>query len=274
MSALFRRMLSTAGPAAGSYEHLLVSKPAPGVSLLTFNRPKALNALNNALIKELNHAIETANKTKDIGAIVITGSERAFAAGADIKYMKDLNFAQAYAGDFISHWSDQISSRKPIIAAVNGYALGGGCEIAMMADIMYAGDKAVFGQPEIKLGTMPGAGGTQRLTRAIGKVRAMELILTGRNFSAQEACDWGLAARVFPAADLVDEAVKTAAEIASNAPLATLACKDAVNQAFESSLSTGVRYERNIFYGLFGSADRKEGMAAFAEKRKADWKGE
>lgn len=259
---------------AGSYEHLLVSKPAPGVRLLTLNRPKALNALNNALISEINHAINTANQDKEIGAIVITGSERAFAAGADIKAMKDLNFAKAYGGNFISHWSDQINSRKPIIAAVNGYALGGGCEIAMMADILYAGDKAVFGQPEIKLGTMPGAGGTQRLTRAIGKVRAMELILTGRNFTAQEAFDWGLAARVFPAEKLLDEAVKTAAEIAGNAPLAVMACKDAVNQAFESSLSTGVRYERNIFYGLFGSEDRREGMTAFAEKRKAEWKGE
>lgn len=270
MATMFRRMMST----AGSYEHLLVSKPAPGVRLLTLNRPKALNALNFALISEINQAVDEANRDKEIGAIVITGNERAFAAGADIKAMKDLSFAEAYAGNFIAHWSDQMRSRKPIIAAVNGYALGGGCEIAMMADILYAGDKAVFGQPEIKLGTMPGAGGTQRLTRAIGKVRAMELVLTGRNFTAQEAFDWGLAARIYPSEKLVDEAVKTAAEIASNAPLAVIACKDSVNQAFESDLASGVRYERNLFYGLFGSKDRHEGMTAFAEKRKAEWKGE
>lgn len=267
---VFRRTYST----GMSNEFVLVSKPKTGVRLLTLNRPKALNALKGELIRELNSALADADKDSSIGAIVITGSEKAFAAGADIKEMASRSFADVFGGNFIADWSGVSNIRKPVIAAVNGYALGGGNELAMMADITYAGEKAVFGQPEIKLGIIPGAGGTQRLTRAIGKAKAMELVLTGRNLSAQEALEWGLVAKVLPAEDVVDYAVNTAASIAELSPLAVKAAKEAVNEAFESPLATGVRFERRLFHGLFGSADQKEGMAAFSEKRKADFKGE
>ncbi|ANB12784.1 Ehd3p [Sugiyamaella lignohabitans] len=257
----------------GSYEHIVVSKPATGVRLVTLNRPKALNALFSPLIAELNHALFDADKDPEIGAIVITGSEKAFAAGADIKEMKDKTVAEVYGKDFIENWNDQTRVKKPIIAAVNGYALGGGCELALMADIIYAGEKAVFGQPEIKLGVIPGAGGTQRLARYIGKARASELILTGRNFSAQEALEWGMVAKVFKPEELVDQAVKTAAEIAQFSPLAVKAAKEAINEGYNLSLEQGLKYERRVFHTLFGTEDQKEGMAAFAEKRKASFTG-
>lgn len=257
----------------GSYEYIVESKPTPGVRLITLNRPKALNALFTPLILELNNALVKADRDEEIGAIVITGSEKAFAAGADIKEMKDKTFAEVYGKDFIENWSDQTNVKKPIIAAVNGYALGGGCELAMMADIIYAGEKAVFGQPEIKLGVIPGAGGTQRLTRLIGKSRATELILTGRNFSAQEALQWGLVSKIVEPSKLVDEAVKTAAEIAQYSPLAVKAAKEAILESQQTGLDQGVKYERRLFHGLFGSQDQKEGMSAFAEKRKAKFEG-
>lgn len=258
---------------AGSYEHIIVSKPASGVRLVTLNRPKALNALCTPLIDELNHALGSAEKDPEIGAIVITGSEKAFAAGADIKEMKDKTFADVYANDFIASWQ-QGGVRKPVIAAVNGFALGGGCELAMMGDIIYAGEKATFGQPEIKLGVIPGAGGTQRLPLLIGKARAAELILTGRNFSAAEALEWGLVSKVFPVDQLVNEAVKTASEIAAFSPLAVKAAKEAINEGYQLPLDQGLKYERRVFHSLFGSKDQKEGMAAFAEKRKANFTGE
>lgn len=267
----FRSYTSTGG---GSFEHLLVSKPTPGVRLIQLHRPKALNALFTPLILELNSALATADADTEIGAIVLTGSsERAFAAGADIKEMKDKSFADCFGKDFIENWSDIVKIKKPIIAAVNGFALGGGCELAMMCDIIYAGEKAVFGQPEIKLGVIPGAGGSQRLTAAVGKSNAMELILTGRTFSATEALTWGLVTKIFKPEELVDEAVKTAAVIAKHSPLAVKAAKEVVNESFNVGLEQGVKYERRVFHGLFGSQDQKEGMAAFAEKRSAKFTG-
>lgn len=256
-----------------SNEFVLASKPVTGVRQLTLNRPKALNALNTGLINELNAALQDADKDDSIGAIVLTGSERAFAAGADIKEMQEHTAASMYGGNFIASWSQIRNISKPIIAAVRGYALGGGCELAMSTDIIYAGKSAKFGQPEISLGVIPGAGGTQRLTRAIGKSRAMELILTGKPFSAEEAEKWGLVARVFEDENVVGEAVKTASQIAALSPLAVKAAKDAVNQSFEDSLSTGILFERRLFYLLFGSEGQKEGMAAFTEKRKPNFKG-
>lgn len=263
------RMYST----GGSFEHLIISKPAPGVRLIQLNRPKALNALCTPLIDELNIALRQADEDQEIGAIVLTGSEKAFAAGADIKEMKDLTIATAYGKDYIKSWSDLMNITKPIIAAVNGYALGGGCELAMMCDIIYAGEKAVFGQPEIKLGVIPGAGGSQRLVKLIGKSRAMEFILTGRNITSAQALEWGMAAQVFKPDELVNEAVKTASEIASFSPIAVKAAKEVVNESFNLPLEQGIKYERRIFHTLFGSQDQKEGMAAFAEKRKAIWTG-
>ncbi|KAK9473749.1 ClpP/crotonase-like domain-containing protein [Dipodascopsis tothii] len=253
---------------SSTYDNLLVTRPAAGVQLVTLNRPKALNALSTPLIADLHAALRAADADADVGVVVLTGSEKAFAAGADIKEMKDKTFADVATENFIAGWSAAMQIRKPVIAAVNGYALGGGCELAMMADIVYAGDKAVFGQPEIKLGIIPGAGGTQRLTRAIGRARAMELILTGANFSAEEAAAWGLVARVFPAAELVDEAVKTAARIAGMGRLAVLAAKQSINYGLEVGQAEGLVFERKTFHSLFATADQKEGMAAFAEKRK------
>jgi len=224
---------------------------------------------------ELNDALNKLNSSKDIGAIVITGSEKAFAAGADIKEMKDIQFSDAFGNDFIKLWSDLTLIPKPVIAAVNGYALGGGCELAMMADILYCGPKATFGQPEIKLGVIPGAGGSQRLIRAIGKAKAMELILTGKNFSAEEAEKWGLAARVFASPDeCVQGALDTAETIASYGKLAVKAAKEVVNQSMETGLSEGVKYERRIFHSLFATRDQKIGMTAFAEKKKPEWSNE
>lgn len=218
--------------------------------------------MNSAFMSEINTALHNSEKDPSIGATVITGSEKAFIAGADIKEMKDKTFSEAYSDDFIESWSLQTAQiKKPIISAVNGYALGGGCELAMMADIMYCSASATFGQPEIKLGIIPGAGGSQRLTRAIGKSRAMELILTGKNFSGKEAFDWGLAARVFDAPqECVDGAVATAAIIAAYSHIAVKACKEVVNKSQELGIREGVEFERRLFHGLFGSQDQKIGM--------------
>jgi enoyl-CoA hydratase len=240
------------------------------------NRPKALNALSTPLILEVNQALREFQADKSVSAIVLTGSDRAFAAGADIKEMKDLAFSDAYGNDFIETWSDLVSFlKKPLITAVNGYALGGGCELAMMGDIMYAGPKAVFGQPEIKLGIIPGAGGSQRLAKAIGKSRAMEAILTGNNISAKQAGEWGLVAKVFETPEeCVDGALATAAKIASYSQIAVKACKEVVNKSQELGLREGLEYERRVFHGLFGSQDQKIGMAAFAAKQEPEWKNE
>jgi len=269
------RVNQTRWMSSTSYEHITSSTPRPGVGQVTLNRPKALNALCTPLMVELNDALNKLNSSKDIGAIVITGSEKAFAAGADIKEMKDIQFSDAFGNDFIKLWSDLTLIPKPVIAAVNGYALGGGCELAMMADILYCGPKATFGQPEIKLGVIPGAGGSQRLIRAIGKAKAMELILTGKNFSAEEAEKWGLAARVFASPDeCVQGALDTAETIASYGKLAVKAAKEVVNQSMETGLSEGVKYERRIFHSLFATRDQKIGMTAFAEKKKPEWSNE
>jgi len=259
-----------------TYEHIIVSTPKPGVGLVTLNRPKALNALCSPLIVELNGALKDLDSSKEIGAIVITGSERAFAAGADIKEMKDLTFSDAYGTDFIEMWSDMTTRvKKPVISAVNGFALGGGCELAMMADILYCSKSATFGQPEIKLGTIPGAGGSQRLTRAIGKSRAMELILTGNNFSGIQAAEWGLAAKAFETPEeCLNGAISTAEKIASYSKIAVKAGKEVVNKSQDQGIKEGVEFERRVFHSLFGSKDQKIGMTAFAAKAKAEWSHE
>lgn len=253
------------------YEYILVSKPAHGVGLITLNRPKALNALSSPLFAELNKAVAEFDADSDVGALVLTGSDRAFAAGADIKEMKDKTYSEAYGSNFLESWTDITKARKPIIAAVSGYALGGGCELALMCDIILASPTAVFGQPEINLGVIPGGGGTQRLIRAIGKSRTMELTLTGRNFSAAEAETWGVVSRVVAEGEgeVVKEAVKMAETIAKKGKLAVQAGKEAVNAAYELTLAEGLRFERRLFHGLFATHDQKEGMSAFAEKRKA-----
>jgi len=242
------------------------------VGLIRLNRPQALNALSGALIEDLNAALEAFEADPNIHALVLTGSEKAFAAGADIKEMQDKSFADAFIEDFISRWENVSRSRKPIIAAVAGFALGGGCEIAMMCDFILAADTAKFGQPEIKLGVIPGAGGTQRLTRFVGKSKAMDMILTGRMMDAAEAERAGLVSRVVPAASLTEEALKTAEIIASLSVPAVYAAKEAVNRAYETTLAEGVRFERRIFHSLFATEDQKEGMRAFAEKRRANFK--
>jgi enoyl-CoA hydratase len=239
------------------------------VGLIRLNRPQALNALSAALMADLDAALEAFEADPAIGAIVLTGSEKAFAAGADIKEMQDKTFAEAFLDDFISKWERLTRVRKPVVAAVAGFALGGGCEIAMMCDFILAADTAKFGQPEIKLGVIPGAGGTQRLTRAVGKAKAMEMILTGRMMDAEEAERSGLVSRVVPAASLIEEAVKVAGSIAALSRPAVFAAKEAVNRAYETTLAEGVRFERRIFHSLFATEDQKEGMRAFAEKRPA-----
>ncbi|KAM0689071.1 hypothetical protein Q7P36_011148 [Cladosporium allicinum] len=255
------------------YEFLKVSVPRTGVGMIQIHRPKALNALFTPLIHELNSALKSFDSDPSIGAMVLTGSEKAFAAGADIKEMAPKTFADAYGADFIESWSELPALiKKPVISAVNGHALGGGCELAMMADVLYCSVKANFGQPEIKLGVIPGAGGSQRLTRAIGKSRAMELILTGKNFSGQEAFDWGLAARVFETPEqCVEGALNTAETIASYSKIAVKAAKEVVNKSQDLGVREGVEFERRIFHGLFGSEDQKIGMKAFAEKKKPEW---
>jgi len=240
------------------------------VGLLTLNRPKALNALNDALMDELGAALLAFDADDNIGAIVITGNEKAFAAGADISAMKDLSYAEVYRGDFITrNWEALRRVRKPVIAAVSGYALGGGCELAMMCDIIIAADNARFGQPEIKLGIIPGAGGTQRLPRAVGKAKAMDLALTARMMNADEAERAGLVSRVVPADKVLDEAVDAATVIASMSLISVMMAKECVNRAYESPLAEGVLFERRAFHSLFATQDQKEGMAAFAEKRTA-----
>lgn len=271
-----RATLSTSLPrlspaATEAYTNIQVSDPKEGVRLITLNRPKALNALNSQLFHELNDAAKQADDDAQINAIVITGSEKAFAAGADIKEMKDKTFAEAYKSNFLGHWSQLTQVRKPIIAAVNGYALGGGSELAMMTDIILASPTAVFGQPEINLGVIPGAGGTQRLTRAIGKSRTMEIVLTGRNLTADEAEAAGLISRVVREGSVVDEAVAVASRIGKKSQIAIQAAKEAVNSSYELSLAEGIRLERRLFQSLFSTHDQKEGMAAFAEKRKPDF---
>jgi enoyl-CoA hydratase len=249
-----------------AFETILVEK-RDAVAIVTLNRPKQLNALNNVLIGELKRALAGFDADPAIAAVVLTGSEKAFAAGADIQEMRDKDFIEAYESDFIGPWGRIGSHRKPLIAAVAGYALGGGCELAMMCDIVIAGDNAKFGQPEINLGTIPGVGGTQRLTRAVGKAKAMEMVLTGRTMDAEEAERANLVARVVPAASVLDEALKVAEAIAEKSRPIVQMAKEAVNAAFETTLAEGVRYERRTFYATFATEDRREGMAAFVEKR-------
>ena len=251
-----------------TFETILVETHG-AVGLIRLNRPAAMNALCDQLMRELGTQLRAFDADPAIGAIVLTGSERAFAAGADIKEMRDRTHPQAMMEDFIgAHWETVTTIKKPVIAAVAGFALGGGCELAMMCDIILAADTAKFGQPEINLGIIPGAGGTQRLTRAIGKSKAMEMVLTGRMMDATEAERANLVARVVPAAALLEEAMKLAAKIAANSPVATALAKQSVNRAFETTLAEGVRAERTLFLPLFGTPDQKEGMAAFVEKRK------
>ncbi|MCZ8112402.1 MAG: enoyl-CoA hydratase [Betaproteobacteria bacterium] len=241
-------------------------------ALITLNRPKQLNALNDALMDQLGAALLQFDADATIGCIVITGSERAFAAGADIGAMATKTFAEAYGGDFITrNWETIRRVRKPVIAAVGGFALGGGCELAMMCDFIIAADSAKFGQPEIKLGIIPGAGGTQRLPRAVGKAKAMDLVLTARMMDAAEAERAGLVSRVVPADKLLDEALAAAEAINAMSGPSVLMAKECVNRAFESGLADGVSYERRMFHALFATADQKEGMAAFVAKRKPDW---
>ncbi len=254
-----------------SYENIIAEKKDGGVALITLNRPDALNALNDALISELGDAIDGYEADDEIGCIVITGSEKAFAAGADIKEMQAKSYMDAYKSNFISTWERVAKCRKPVIAAVNGFALGGGCELAMMCDFILAGDGARFGQPEVKLGILPGAGGSQRLTRFVGKSKAMEMCLTGRMMEADEAERSGLASRVVPAAELLDDALKTAAAIAGMSTTTTMMVKESVNRAYETTLAEGILFERRVFHAAFATEDQKEGMAAFAEKRKANW---
>ena len=242
------------------------------VGLVRLNRPQALNALNAELIDEVNAALDGFEADESIGCVVITGSEKAFAAGADIKEMQTKTYMDAYLGDFISKWDRIGQKRKPIIAAVAGFALGGGCELAMMCDFIIAADTAKFGQPEIKLGVMPGSGGTQRLAKFIGKSKAMDMCLTGRMMDAAEAERCGLVSRLVPAADLMTEAMKAAATIAAMSRPVAMMTKETVNRAFETSLAEGLRFERRLFHSMFALEDQKEGMAAFVEKRPAAFK--
>jgi enoyl-CoA hydratase len=254
-----------------SYETILV-ETRDAVGLITLNRPDALNALNSTLIAELNCALAGFESDDAIGCIVITGSEKAFAAGADIKEMKDKSYMDVYGGNFIAEWERICDCRKPVIAAVAGFALGGGCELAMMCDFIIAADTAKFGQPEIKLGVMPGAGGTQRLTRFVGKSKAMEMCLTGRMMDAEEAERSGLVSRVVPADKLLDEAIKAANTVAGMSRPIAMMTKESVNRSYETTLAEGVRFERRVFHAMFATEDQKEGMAAFAEKRKPNFK--
>ena len=252
------------------FETILVTRTGR-VATITLNRPKALNALNSQVMTEVTTAAAELDKDPGVGAIIVTGNEKAFAAGADIKEMAELSFADVYWADFFELWSKFAATRTPTIAAVAGYALGGGCELAMMCDILIAADTAKFGQPEIKLGVLPGMGGSQRLTRAIGKAKAMDLILTGRTIDATEAERAGLVSRLVPADSLIDEALAVAETIAGMSLSASRMAKEAVNRAFESSLTEGLLYERRLFHSAFATADQKEGMAAFTEKRAANF---
>ncbi|WP_417316622.1 enoyl-CoA hydratase [Emcibacter sp.] len=255
-----------------SYEMILVDRKEP-VGVITLNRPEALNALNSQLMNEMTEALRGFEADDEIRAIVITGSEKAFAAGADIKEMQSKGYMDVFKEDFITaNWEEATRCRKPIIAAVAGYALGGGCELAMMCDFILAADNAKFGQPEIKLGVIPGAGGTQRLTRFIGKSKAMDMILTGRMMDAEEAERSGLVSRIVSADQLVEEALATANKIAELSLPSVMIAKECVNKAYETTLAEGVMYERRIFHSLFATEDQKEGMSAFAEKRTPEFK--
>ena len=257
-----------------AYETLIVETPSAGVTLIRLNRPEALNALNSQLLGELSDALDAAEADEAVRCLVLTGSERAFAAGADIKEMSDKSYAQMFASNFFGAAGQRVERfRKPIIAAVAGYALGGGCELAMLCDFIIAAETAKFGQPEINLGVMPGIGGTQRLPRAVGKAKAMDMVLTARMMDAAEAERAGLVSRVVPADKLLDEALAAAAKIAAQSPLAVMMNKELVNAAFETTLATGVAVERRLFHSLFAFEDQKEGMAAFVEKRKPEFKG-
>jgi enoyl-CoA hydratase len=243
------------------------------VALITLNRPKALNALNLELMRELTAAAKQLDEDPSVGCIVITGSERAFAAGADIKEMQSQNYMDMYLSDWFGGWEDLTRVRTPLLAAVAGHALGGGCELAMICDVLIAADTASFGQPEIKLGVMPGMGGSQRLTRAIGKAKAMELCLTGRPMGAEEAERAGLVSRIVAADQLLDEALRTAATIASMSLPIAMMTKEAVNRAQETTLAEGIRFERRVFHAMFATSDQKEGMSAFVEKRRPEFQG-
>ncbi|WP_454685420.1 enoyl-CoA hydratase [Ancylobacter moscoviensis] len=255
---------------AGGYETILVERHG-AVALVTLNRPKALNALDTKVMQEVTGALAILDRDRDIGCIVITGSEKAFAAGADIKEMQPHSYGEMFEADFFAGWDALGRVRKPIIAAVAGFALGGGCELAMMCDIIIAADNAKFGQPEIKLGVIPGIGGSQRLTRVVGKAKAMEMCLTGRMMDAAEAERSGLVARVVPAADLLADALATAATIAGMSTPIAMMVKESINRSYETTLAEGIRFERRVFHATFATADQKEGMAAFLEKRPAQF---
>lgn len=255
-----------------AYDNLIVSVENENVGVITLNRPKALNALCDALMTEMETALTNFENDPKIGCIILTGgSGKAFAAGADIKEMVNRDFVDVVSGNFLAHWDKLARCKKPVLAAVNGFALGGGCEIAMMCDIIYASEKAKFGQPEINLGTIPGAGGTQRLVKAVGKSKAMELCLTGDMMSAAEAMQFGLVSKVTAADELFPAALKTASKIASQSKLITQICKEAINTSFETTLAEGNHFEKRLFHATFATNDRREGMTAFAEKRKANF---
>ncbi|KAJ9115682.1 hypothetical protein QFC20_001009 [Naganishia adeliensis] len=264
-------MSQSAAPTQG--DKLVLAERQGPVLVLTLNRPKALNALSSPLFEQLNGEFAKAQVDDDVRAVVLTGGEKNFAAGADIKEMKDKTFAESYKADFLGSWQKITEFTKPVVGAVNGYALGGGCELAMMCDILLCSSTATFGQPEITLGILPGAGGTQRLTHLIGKARAMDLVLTGRFIKAEEAEKIGLVSRLVPGTgkEVVDEAIKVATQIAGFGGVAVQAAKEAVNAASELPLAEGLRLERRLFHGMFATKDQKEGMAAFAEKRKAEF---
>ena len=256
-----------------SFETILVTR-VDRVATITLNRPKALNALNSQVMTEVTTAAAELDNDPGIGAIIVTGNDKAFAAGADIREMADLSFADVYSADFFEQWSKFAATRTPTIAAVAGYALGGGCELAMMCDMIFAADTAMFGQPEIKLGVIPGMGGSQRLTKLVGKAKAMDLILTGRMMDAAEAERCGLVARGIPADKLMEETLKAAETIAGYGKAATTAAREAVDRALEGGLREGILFERRLFHALFATADQKEGMAAFVEKRAPQFRGE
>eukprot|EP01132_Coremiostelium_polycephalum_P005378 gene5378-6711_t len=255
------------------FKNVLVEKRGR-VGIITLNKPKSLNALSDDLVHDINAALRDYQEDSEVGAIILAGAEKAFAAGADIKEMEKVTMPEAINRNLLAHWHDLTNIRKPIIAAVNGYALGGGCELAMMCDIIIAGEKAVFGQPEIRIGTIPGCGGTQRLIRAVGKSKAMEIILTGNTITAAEAERMGLISRVVPISEVLNEAIKTADRIASFSLYAVQLAKEAVNSAYEMTLQEGINYERRLFHTTFGTHDQKEGMNAFVEKRNPTWKHE
>eukprot|EP01088_Endostelium_zonatum_P018686 TRINITY_DN6070_c0_g1_i1.p1 TRINITY_DN6070_c0_g1~~TRINITY_DN6070_c0_g1_i1.p1 ORF type:complete len:284 (-),score=83.35 TRINITY_DN6070_c0_g1_i1:36-887(-) len=266
-----RRCFSTSTVNSVRYENI-TSEKRGSVGLITLNRPSALNALCSPLIAELNQSVRSFNDDDSVSSIVITGSKKAFAAGADIKEMSTKTYMEAYKTDMFVEWSEITKSKKPIIAAVNGYALGGGCELAMSCDIIWAGDRAQFGQPEIKLGTIPGVGGTQRLTKAVGKSKAMEMVLTGDFMDAQTALKLGLVSNVVSADTLVDEAVALGEKIGKYSKPIVAMAKECVNQAFESSLQEGLHFERRVFHSTFATEDQKIGMKAFVEKTDPKWK--